>query len=61
MEPFVTMEVIEEAAAAVRRRLADSPQVGIILGSGLGGVAEAVESATVIPYTEIPHFPQATV
>lgn len=61
MEEFVTMETIEEAAAVVRRSLTDLPQVGIILGSGLGGVAEAVEAATVIPYTEIPHFPQATV
>ncbi len=61
MEEFVTMETIEEAAAAVRRSLTDLPRVGIILGSGLGGVAEAVEAATVIPYTEVPHFPQATV
>ncbi len=61
MKEFVTMETIEEAAAAVRRPLTDLPQVGIILGSGLGGVAEAVEAAAVIPYTEIPHFPQVTV
>ena len=61
MEEFVTVEMIEEAAAVVRRAIADLPRVGIILGSGLGGVADAVEAAAVIPYAEIPHFPRATV
>jgi purine-nucleoside phosphorylase len=37
------------------------PRVGIILGSGLGAFAAAVEDAVTIPYREIPHFPQSTV
>ena len=39
-----------------------SPVVGIICGSGLGGLAESVlpESRAEIPYTDIPHFPQST-
>jgi purine-nucleoside phosphorylase len=37
-----------------------SPRVGIILGSGLGGVADAISGATAIPYEEIPHWPRAT-
>ncbi len=61
METFITLEIIEEAAEAVRRRWAERPQVGMILGSGLGAVAEAVEDGVVIPYEEIPHFPPTTV
>lgn len=37
------------------------PRLGIILGSGLGELADAVESAVAVPYADIPHFPQATV
>ena len=37
------------------------PRVGIILGSGLGAFASAVESPMTIPYSEIPHFPRSTV
>jgi purine-nucleoside phosphorylase len=37
------------------------PQIGIVLGSGLGAVANAVTDPILIPYAEIPHFPQSTV
>jgi purine-nucleoside phosphorylase len=37
------------------------PQIGIILGSGLGAFASQVRDAVAIPYAEIPHFPQSTV
>ena len=36
-------------------------KVGLVLGSGLGPVADAIEDATVVPYTEIPGFPRPTV
>jgi purine-nucleoside phosphorylase len=52
---------IEEAAAAVRARTRVRPKVGIILGTGLGDFADALRIDTVIPYTEIPHFPVSTV
>jgi len=59
---------IDEAAAVIRDRLASSPELGaprlaIILGSGLGGVADLLdpEPRVVIPYGEIPHVPVATV
>ncbi|MFN3762314.1 MAG: purine-nucleoside phosphorylase [Anaerolineae bacterium] len=61
MGEFLTEEVIDTAAEALRRRFASRPEVGIILGSGLSAVAEAVEAEVVIPYPEIPHFPRATV
>ena len=55
------MTRIEEAAAAVRKRCALAPEVGVILGTGLGDFAHALELAAAIPYREIPHFPVSTV
>ena len=52
---------IEEAASVVRSRSKLKPEVGIILGTGLGDFAEALEVETVVPYREIPHFPVSTV
>jgi purine-nucleoside phosphorylase len=52
---------IDVAAAAIRKRHPAQPRVGIILGTGLGGLAAQVESSTAIPYAEIPHFPVSTV
>jgi purine-nucleoside phosphorylase len=53
---------VAEAAAFLKARLASlSPRIGIVLGSGLGAVADAVAGPVVVPYDEIPHFPSATV
>jgi purine-nucleoside phosphorylase len=52
---------IEEARAAITARANTVPKVGLILGSGLGDLADQMEDATVIPYGEIPHFPVSTV
>lgn len=52
---------IEAAAALVRSRTALEPRVAIILGTGLGGLAERIESPVVIDYAEIPGFPLSTV
>ena len=50
-----------EAAAFVRGRLGGlNPQIAIVLGSGLGAVADAVEAPVYVPYAEIPHFPKST-
>jgi purine-nucleoside phosphorylase len=55
-------EQVAEAAAFLKTRLHPlAPRVGIVLGSGLGAAAEAVEDAVRVPYGEIPHFPQSTV
>lgn len=51
----------KEAAAFIQSRTAVIPQVGLILGSGLGSLAAEIQNATVIPYREIPYFPQSTV
>jgi purine-nucleoside phosphorylase len=51
-----------EAADFLRGRLGPlAPRIGIVLGSGLGAVAEAVAEPIVVPYGEIPHFPRSTV
>jgi purine-nucleoside phosphorylase len=52
---------MEEAATAVRARVPFEPELGIVLGSGLGALADHIERAGVVPYAEIPHFPRATV
>ena len=53
-------EKTSETLAAVNRKINVRPEVAIILGSGLGGVADAVESPAVIPYEDIPYWPRTT-
>ena len=53
---------VTEGAALLRSRMGGlAPRVGIVLGSGLGAVADAVANPVIVPYGEIPHFPQSTV
>jgi purine-nucleoside phosphorylase len=53
---------VEEAAAAIRKRLGGrQPTVAIVLGSGLGSFAERAGDAIRVPYNDIPHFPVPTV
>jgi purine-nucleoside phosphorylase len=54
---------IDEAAAFVNGRAkgVPAPEVGIILGTGLGDFASSLETAAVVPYADIPHFPLSTV
>ena len=52
---------VTEAASAIRAHTSLIPAVGIILGSGLGDLANEVQDATAIPYAEIPHFLRSTV
>ena len=52
---------IETAAAVVRKRSAVTPDVAIILGTGLGGLAEQIDVDASIPYEQIPGFPLSTV
>lgn len=58
------LDLVEKTAAAadaVRARWKGTPRVGIILGTGLGGFAEEIDSEAVVPYGEVPHFPESTV
>jgi purine-nucleoside phosphorylase len=61
MTPFYTRAQYEAAAETVRSRTHHRPRVGLILGSGLNPLAQAVESADSIPYEDVPSFPKPTV
>ncbi|MCF6093468.1 purine-nucleoside phosphorylase [Microaerobacter geothermalis] len=55
------MNKIMEATACLKEKIKVDPTIGLILGSGLGSLAEELKDAVVIPYGEIPHFPVSTV
>jgi purine-nucleoside phosphorylase len=55
------LDAIERAAASVRARFAVAPDVGIILGTGLGALAKEIETKATIDYPSIPGFPKSTV
>jgi purine-nucleoside phosphorylase len=61
MTRFYTRAQYEETADYIRQRTRHRPQVGLILGSGLNPLADTIEAADAIPYTDIPHFPKPTV
>ena len=52
---------IVQAAEYLRQRISIVPKVGIVLGSGLGGLTEKMREKVVVPYAEIPYFPQSKV
>jgi len=62
-QPKMTYYEQVAAAAAFLRTKCDvlTPRIGIVLGSGLGAVADAVVPACTVAYGDIPHFPQSTV
>jgi purine-nucleoside phosphorylase len=55
------LKKIKEAAKFIEERLTVRPEIGLILGSGLGVLADEIEDAVKIPYETIPHFPVSTV
>jgi purine-nucleoside phosphorylase len=61
MTDYYTREDYEEAAGYIQGRTQHRPEVGMVLGSGLNPLAQVVEDADLIPYQEIPHFPQPSV
>ncbi len=56
-----TQEDYIRAVDVIRSRTPLTPKVGIVLGSGLGPLADALDSAVAVPYDEIPGFPLSTV
>ena len=61
MENSNVITKIQEAAAYIKEQYPTAPEIGLILGSGLGVIADLVENAKVITYDSIPHFPVSTV
>ena len=54
-------EHYQQAADVIRQRTSLRPDIGLVLGSGLGKLADSLEGRAVIPYADIPGWPQATV
>ena len=52
---------IQEATNYIKSKISSSPEAGIIMGSGLGGLADKIEIECIIDYSDIPHFPLSTV
>ncbi|HET7322304.1 MAG TPA: purine-nucleoside phosphorylase, partial [Longimicrobiaceae bacterium] len=52
---------MEVTVAALRERITRAPRVLLVLGSGLGGLADEIEDPVTVPYAEIPGFPHSTV
>jgi purine-nucleoside phosphorylase len=55
------LDRIDEAAATVRARCGDVPEVAIVLGSGLGAFADSLDEPMIAPYETLPHWPQSSV
>jgi purine-nucleoside phosphorylase len=58
---FSTKAAIKAAAAIRKRAATQQPKVGIILGSGLGGLSQSIADAVRIPFADIPGFPKTTI
>ena len=56
-----TLERVEESSDVVRRQIETEPDIAIILGTGLGGLASRIDSQVIIDYRDIPGFPLSTV
>jgi purine-nucleoside phosphorylase len=52
---------VQQAADAIRARVTEVPEIGIVLGSGLGDFASSLGEAVTIPYGELPHWPASRV
>jgi len=55
------LEQIKETATAIKNKISFTPEIGIILGTGLGGLVEEINIIHTIPYENIPNFPVSTV
>jgi purine-nucleoside phosphorylase len=61
MDDFVTLSMIDEAVSVIQKQIKQMPEVGLILGTGLGDLADSVKPALIIPYSDIPHWPRSTI
>lgn len=56
-----SLKTLQEIVKANCSRALGKPRIGLILGSGLGGIADDVREACTIPYNQIPHFVRSTI
>jgi purine-nucleoside phosphorylase len=61
MQNFISLAQIDEIANVVRKKINVQPKIGMILGSGLNGLADSVQNPVHIPYSDLPNFPTSTV
>lgn len=55
------LQKIEATVNYIQSKCQDKPEVALVLGSGLGGFADKIDTSVSIPFSEIPHFPVSTV
>ena len=60
-DPDSAVAQVQEAADVLRDRIGDAARVGIILGTGLGALADQIEARETIGYDQVPYFPLSTV
>jgi purine-nucleoside phosphorylase len=61
MKTKYTIEDIDRIADEIRDRITIVPEIGLILGSGLGALSESIQDPTIIPYHDLPGWPISTV
>lgn len=61
MSQFITPAQIDEAVTAVSQQTNQKPTIGLVLGSGLSGLADAIQNPDIINSQTIPHWPSSTV
>ena len=61
MDKFITLAQIDEIVAQIRKKITTKPDYAIILGSGLGPLADTISNQVVIQVSELPLWPQSTV
>ncbi|HRJ58513.1 MAG TPA: purine-nucleoside phosphorylase [Anaerolineales bacterium] len=61
MQTFISLAQIDEIAQKIKNQISVQPMVGIILGSGLNALADSVQNAVHISYSDLPDFPVSTV
>jgi purine-nucleoside phosphorylase len=61
MQKFISLQEIDEITQTIKKQISIQPIAGIILGSGLNGLADSVQEAVIISYGDLPNFPVSTV
>lgn len=55
------LEIINQTTSFIKQRIKENPEIGIILGTGLAGLAKEIETEIILKYEDIPNFPLSTV
>jgi len=61
MQTYFSLTQYDEIAGVIRSKTKEHPKIAIILGSGLGSLADSLENRNIIPFNELPHWPVSTV